>query len=147
MGKAAYTQESFVTFKDFELVVRNMPNSSKFSTLQLKSVFMSYAGGMSAADAKMKSVDFKDKFFPGIHWQRGQNIPTLTNNTDLSQKSYESDGRTESVHVDNILAGLKGDQKDRLLSNKLKEKEQKYQVGKKPGTLQPIKEDRSEVAS
>jgi len=31
---------------------------------------MTYAHGLSAEEAVMKAIDFKDKFFPGIHWAR-----------------------------------------------------------------------------
>ena len=29
---------------------------------------MNYAAGISATEASMRTLDFKDKFFPGIHW-------------------------------------------------------------------------------
>lgn len=77
---------------------------------------MGYAQGPSPAEASMKTLDFKDKFFPGIHWQR--QLPTATHVTTtggpLSQ-SQSSGNRTESMHVDNILAGIRQDER-RLFS-------------------------------
>ncbi len=131
MGKASFQMESLVSFRDFENLVRSMPQASKFSSQQLKSVFMQYASGISAAEASMRSVDFKDKFFPGIHWQRQPVINTSESQTHSIRSVSESEARTESIHVDNILAGLRHDQtlkeKENLLKDKLlKEKEAKY---------------------
>jgi hypothetical protein len=84
---------------------------------------MTYAHGATAADSSMRTIDFKDKFFPGFHWTRQ---PTVVSRSDaLSQFggkkadsiAEESDGnRTESMHVDNILAGLKQEDLMRDLS-------------------------------
>ena len=63
-------QSNVVSFRDFETLVRAMPQGQKYSVQQLKNVFMTYAAGVTAADASIKTVDFKDKFFPGIHWRR-----------------------------------------------------------------------------
>lgn len=43
MGKPEIAKENIVTFKDFKKVVVGMPGGSKFSNLQIKTVFMSYA--------------------------------------------------------------------------------------------------------
>jgi len=77
---------------------------------------MTYAHGINPNEATMKAFDFKDKFFPGYHWTRQAAI-IPTNPGEFrgpgSAKSFggsESDAaRTESMHVDNILAGLRQD--------------------------------------
>lgn len=65
-------------------------------------------------------MDFKDKFFPGIHWQRntqpgmgmgGSSGAPSQSSFGLgdSLRSSALESRTESMHVDNILAGKKYD--------------------------------------
>lgn len=76
---------------------------------------MQYAAGSSASEASMKAVDFKDKFFPGIHWARQP--MNMGGSVTHSVKSFGSDNesqRTESMHVDNILAGLKHEEAKQL---------------------------------
>lgn len=70
MDKPKIAQENQVTFQNFETLIKSMPQGSRFSLKQLKDVFMSYASGTTTIDAYIKTLDFKDKFFPGIHWQR-----------------------------------------------------------------------------
>lgn len=70
-------QSNVVTFRDFETLIRTMPQGQKYSVQQLKNVFMNYASGVTAADASIKTVDFKDRFFPGIHWRRVGDGPSL----------------------------------------------------------------------
>lgn len=114
---------------------------------------MSYAQGVSATDATIRTVDFKDKFFPGIHWKRGNNESLVSGSGEMrigggggalstSQRS-ETSG-TASMHVDNILAGMKQEELKKLDSANLgakviKEKEEKYKPSR--GGLRPINED------
>ena len=157
MGKAQFTQENVVTFKDFETLVRSMPQTSKFSSQQLRSVFMTYAHGMSAQEAFMKSIDFKDKFFPGIHWQRQSDINDLVvrDKGKVVSGASSSDGGSVSMHVDNILAGVRHEDLSKkpddiqAATKILKEKEMKYQgaAGQSFKGMPTIKEDRLEAAS
>jgi hypothetical protein len=114
---------SQVNFSDFETLMRSMPQTSKFSTQQLKAVFMSYASGFSTEDAVIRTLDFKDKFFPGIHWKRNLGMPDINNDGRNSLRSFGGESshsnQTESVHVDNILAGYRPEDKpkrDNMLS-------------------------------
>jgi hypothetical protein len=162
MQKPAFTQEALVTFRDFETLIRSMPAASKYSSQQLKSVFMTYAHGPSANEASMRTIDFKDKFFPGYHWQRQAAINTTSEIMEGGSvrgggprsMTGESD-RTESMHVDNILAGIRkeelqkaplsvADSKD---GGKLLKVQEKYKVTSTSGGMHPIKEERLEVAS
>lgn len=159
MGKASFTHENMVTFKDFETVIRSMPAASKFSSQQLRSVFMTYAHGLSANEASMRAIDFKDKFFPGYHWIRQPGTleggDTFSNPAGPKSVTGESENRTESMHVDNILAGLRQDElkRDGLSDTGSRDKvrmakiEEKYKVTSASGGMAPIKEDRMEVAS
>ena len=70
MGQPEIARGNQVTLKDFEAVVKSIRASSKFSTQQLKAVFMQFAVGKNPLDAYIQTIDFKDKFFPGYHWQR-----------------------------------------------------------------------------
>ena len=106
MGLPAFTtQSNVVTFKDFETLIRSMVQGQKFSVQQLKNVFMTYAAGVTAADASIRAVDFKDKFFPGIHWKRAGDGPSLmnSNQTAGSLRSADNSSQAPSMHVDNIL--------------------------------------------
>jgi hypothetical protein len=137
-----------------------MPQTSKFSSQQLRGVFMTYAQGETAFDASMKAIDFKDKFFPGIHWQR--NLPTDLTSEHGSRKpggtapseSGVSDARTASIHVDHILAGMKPDEvlkAGNILSEgtsrdkMMRDKEMKYMPG--ANMMGVIKEDKFEAKS
>lgn len=70
---------------------------------------MTYAHGPNPNEASMRSLDFKDKFFPGYHWQRqAENIGGDMNGMQsMRSVTGDSDNRTESMHVDNILAGIR----------------------------------------
>ena len=101
-------QSNVVTFRDFEILIRAMPQGQKYSVQQMKNVFMTYAQGITAADASIKTVDFKDKFFPGIHWRRiGDGPSMVSHHTGASQRSLDQTSQAPSMHVDNILQGLK----------------------------------------
>jgi|LauGreDrversion4_2_1035121.scaffolds.fasta_scaffold44502_2 hypothetical protein len=142
MGRPSITQMNEVTYRDFETLVRTMPQASKFSSQQLKNIYMSYASGPSPAESTMKTLDFKDKFFPGIHWQRQPaNIGgMLMSAKSASSDSENVDNRSVSMHVDNILAGIKQSDlnKPKVLSSSqksdaIKDKEKKYGVPKGSG--------------
>lgn len=158
MGKAAFTHENMVSFKDFETVVRSMSAAAKFSSQQLKAVFMTYAHGLTPNEASMRAIDFKDKFFPGYHWQRQpgtlEGAETFSNAGGPKSVTGESENRTESMHVDNILAGLRQDELKKDFSDagskdkaRIAKIEQKYKVTSASGGMAPINEDRMEVAS
>ena len=97
---------------------------------------MNYAAGISASEASMRTLDFKDKFFPGIHWQRQSNLVGFEDSKSVkSETGTESQSRTESMHVDNILAGIRHDDISKSVAAKstigskdriIKEKELKY---------------------
>lgn len=71
MGKAEFQRENQVTFKDFETLVKNLPGGHKFSSQQLRQVFLNYSqGGASTTTAFIPLIEFKDKFYPGLHYQR-----------------------------------------------------------------------------
>ncbi len=142
MGQPAMiTEGNSVTFRDFEAVVRSIPQGLKYSIQQLKNVFMSYAQGVTANDASIRTVEFKDKFFPGIHWKRTNNetsgvLDSRRGPLSTSQRS-ETSG-TASIHVDNILAGLKHEDAKKA-DTLLKDKEDKYKPSR--GGLKQINED------
>lgn len=109
---------------------------------------MSYAyGGDSPLTATIPTVDFKDKFFPGLHWTRSQQNMVDNSQGAKSIASSALESRTESMHVDNMLAGKKFDD---VIQDKMREEEMRIKEKEKlysKGHLQPIKEDRFEVMS
>ena len=136
MGLPAFTtQSNVVTFKDFETLIRSMVQGQKFSVQQLKNVFMTYAAGVTAADASIRAVDFKDKFFPGIHWKRAGDGPSLltSNQTAGSVRSADNSSQAPSMHVDNILQGLKQEELAKMDRDEgiMRQKEDKYRRGVK----------------
>jgi hypothetical protein len=70
MGKPDFQKENIVTLKDFEKVIRSLPDGNKFSSQQVKNVFSNYAIGGKGVDIYIPLQDFKDKFFPGMHWKK-----------------------------------------------------------------------------
>lgn len=70
---------------------------------------MSYAvGSQSVLDAYIPLIDFKDKFYPGVHWQRQTHLGSSTSSIgSRSMASSALESKTESMHIDNVLAGKK----------------------------------------
>jgi hypothetical protein len=70
MGKPELTKENMVTFKDFETLVKSFDGGHRFSSMQVRTVFNNYAFGKNAVtkESYISLVEFKDKFYPGIHW-------------------------------------------------------------------------------
>ena len=101
---------------------------------------MTYAAGVSAVDSSIRTVDFKDKFFPGIHWKRVGDASGIVTTSRQTAGSISEDQTSQapSMHVDNILQGLK--QEDILKVDRdegiIKRKEDKYTRG-----VRPINED------
>lgn len=124
----------------------------KYSTQQLRQVFMQYASGGSGCimDSYIPTMDFKDRFFPGYHWARTAPLPSATA-SQFSQPSSRSgiESRSESMHVDHIMAGKRHEdvQQDKLLQEdkRVRDIENKYKGGR--DALGVIHEDRFEVAS
>lgn len=121
---------SKVVFKDFETLIKGMPTGYKYSTQQLRNVFKLYAqtdngfGSLGKGEDYIPTMEFKDKFFPGVFYQRSQpgalNITsgvTSTSSFGDSLRSSALESKSESMHVDNILAGRKYEdvQADKLL--------------------------------
>eukprot|EP00347_Sterkiella_histriomuscorum_P003356 403364608 len=93
-----------VTSKDFETLIKGMPTGYKYSTQQLKNVFKLYSqqsapsfGGISG-DAFIPTIDFKDRFFPGIFWQRNTQ-PQIGQSSAPSNSSF---GLGDSLRSSNL---------------------------------------------
>ena len=80
---------------------------------------MSHAQGRNADDAIIRSIDFKDKFFPGLHWTRkAANLLSSRTSEAFETRSAHSMGetsQTQSMHIDNVMAGLKQEDIDRRI--------------------------------
>lgn len=110
MGAPNRKHGNVVTLKDFEAVIHSMPNASKYSNQQIKNLYMVHA--LKAADGEyvIQATEFKDKFFPGIPYKLQPNLRTTTNdilNDARSSKSGGETSQTRSMHIDNVLAGIK----------------------------------------
>lgn len=91
-------------------------------------------------------MDFKDRFFSGLHWKgnRAEGAGLVSGHqTGLTSRTEDDQtSQTASMHVDNILAGLKAeevvklDKEESKTGRMLKAKEDKYRGG-----LRAINED------
>lgn len=131
-----------VTLKDFETVIRSMPASTKYSNQQIKNLYMTHARKGVDGEFVIQATEFKDKFFPGIPYKLQPNLrgTTETQGDGKSSKSGGETSQTRSMHIDNVLAGLKHEDLDKAFNDFdapkkpaakpsiLKQKEQKYKA-------------------
>lgn len=113
MEQPGFQKEAQVTLADFEAAVKGAGGRARFSAHEVRQVFDSHAvdpprqgAGASASGTAARFIpvrDFKDKFLPSLKWSRDTIAQEVASQKSGSRSASES--RTESMQIDDMLAG------------------------------------------